>query len=285
MNPDPYCRHLLARSASSAHYSLLFLAPPRRRAATALFALQRELDDAAQQWSDPLVAHARLQWWAQEIGRLYAGTAQHPVARALAPHVRAYDLPWQPLQSTVQARRALVQSDSFADFAAIEQHAYQVAGVFGEMAARICGSQDAAALSFGGQLAQAVHIVRRLRDAGRLARAGRSVFSVRDLQQVGLRADDLALARYDDRFHALMGLHARRARQMLAAAAARLPQSERAAQNPGIILGVLYETLLDELERSGFQVLHQRIGLTPIRKLLIAWRTRAFGPPRESALR
>jgi phytoene synthase len=32
--------------------------------------------------------------------------------------------------------------------------------------------------------------------------------------------------------------------------------------------------LLDEIERENFQVLHQRIALTPIRKFWISWRTR-----------
>jgi hypothetical protein len=31
-------------------------------------------------------------------------------------------------------------------------------------------------------------------------------------------------------------------------------------------------------------VLHQRIALTPVRKLLIAWRTWMFGPPGRGAL-
>jgi 15-cis-phytoene synthase len=32
--------------------------------------------------------------------------------------------------------------------------------------------------------------------------------------------------------------------------------------------------LFEELERENFQVLHQRIALTPIRKLWISWRVR-----------
>jgi phytoene synthase len=43
-------------------------------------------------------------------------------------------------------------------------------------------------------------------------------------------------------------------------------------------MGAIYATLLDEIEREGFRVLHQRIALTPLRKLWIAWRTWVFGP-------
>jgi len=39
----------------------------------------------------------------------------------------------------------------------------------------------------------------------------------------------------------------------------------------------IYRTLLVEIEKQGFQVLHQRTSLTPLRKLWIAARTRWRG--------
>ena len=35
----------------------------------------------------------------------------------------------------------------------------------------------------------------------------------------------------------------------------------------------IYRTLLREIEADGFQVLHQRVALTPLRKVWIAMRT------------
>jgi phytoene synthase len=45
------------------------------------------------------------------------------------------------------------------------------------------------------------------------------------------------------------------------------------AQKPGLMMANIYRTLLREIEATGFQVLHQRISLTPLRKLWIAART------------
>jgi len=39
----------------------------------------------------------------------------------------------------------------------------------------------------------------------------------------------------------------------------------------------IYRTLLREIESQGFQVLHQRTSLTPLRKLWIATRTHLRG--------
>ena len=46
-----------------------------------------------------------------------------------------------------------------------------------------------------------------------------------------------------------------------------------AAQKPGLMMANIYRSLLREIEADDFQVLHQRISLTPIRKLWIAMRT------------
>ena len=79
-----YCQDKAAKSGSSFYYSFLFLPKERRRANTALYAFCREVDDVVDECSDPGVARTKLAWWREEIARLYAGKAQHPVARALA---------------------------------------------------------------------------------------------------------------------------------------------------------------------------------------------------------
>jgi phytoene synthase len=53
-----------------------------------------------------------------------------------------------------------------------------------------------------------------------------------------------------------------------------LPAADRAAQRPGLMMAAIYRSLLREIEAAGFQVLHQRTSLTPLRKLWIALRTR-----------
>ena len=51
------------------------------------------------------------------------------------------------------------------------------------------------------------------------------------------------------------------------------PTADRRAQKPGLMMANIYRTLLREIEADGFQVLHQRTSLTPLRKLWIATRT------------
>src|SRR5271169_389666 len=160
MSPDEYCRNKLASVASSAHYSLLFAPLERRRAATALYALSRELDEAVEQASDPAVAHAALAWWAQEIHQMFEGGPQHPVTRALAPHLAVYGLSPAPFELLLQARHRQLESPRFDDFDALAQHCYLAAGPFGQMAATVFGAVEPPTLAHARELALFVQLIR-----------------------------------------------------------------------------------------------------------------------------
>ena len=55
---------------------------------------------------------------------------------------------------------------------------------------------------------------------------------------------------------------------------ARVPAVDRRAQQSVLILAEILLATLAEIRRDGYRILHHRIGLTPLRKLWIAWRTR-----------
>jgi phytoene synthase len=284
MNPDDYCRDRAAASGSSFYYSFMFLPAERRRAITALYAYCREIDDAVDEVADQTVAAAKLAWWAQEVDRLFSGKAEHPVTRALAPHLQAYGLTRERLLQVLQGMQIDLTQTRFLDFANLERYCHLVAGVVGEMAAGIFGATEQATYDYARLLGRALQLVNILRDVGEDARRGRIYLPADDMRRFGVSAADVLASRYVPGFAPLMRFEAQRARQAFAEALACLPAADRRAQRPGLIMGAIYATLLDELEREDFRVLHQRVSLTPIRKLLIAWRTWVFGVPRRFAL-
>ena len=92
MTPAQYCQEKAARSGSSFYYSFLFLPREKREAITALYAFCREVDDIADECHDPLLAETKLNWWRDELRRIYAGQPTHPVGLALLPAIKRYDL-------------------------------------------------------------------------------------------------------------------------------------------------------------------------------------------------
>jgi len=74
-----------------------------------------------------------------------------------------------------------------------------------------------------------------------------------------------------------MQFQAQRAQAMYDEALALLPAQDRRAQRPGLMMAAIYRALLNEIEDDRFHVLNQKISLTPIRKLWLAWKTYVRG--------
>ena len=277
MTPQQYVQDKAARSGSSFYYTFKFLEPQRRDAITAFYAFCREVDDVVDETSDPGVAATKLAWWRTEVARSYEGSAHHPVMRALMPLAPAYRIEAQHLLSIIDGCEMDLQQNRYLDHAALSRYCHLVAGVVGEVAAHIFGQTEAQTTAYAHRLGQAMQLTNIIRDVGEDARRGRIYLPVSELQQFDVKAHELLKREapwgYSERFTALMRFQAGRAHELYDQALALLPAADRRAQRPGIMMAEIYRTLLREIEASDFQVLHQRISLTPVRKVWIAMRT------------
>jgi phytoene synthase len=273
VTPDQYCQQKAAASGSSFYYSFLFLPPERRRAITALYAFCREVDDAVDDGADPQVAAAKLAWWRGELAGLFAGRPQHPVTRALLPFLSTYAFSEQRFAEILDGMEMDLRQSRYLDWPGLEAYCYRVAGVVGLLAAGIFGYQDARTLEYARKLGIAFQLTNIIRDVGEDARKNRIYLPMDELARFSVPAADILQARQTPAFRELMAFEAQRARSYYEDAMASLPEPDRRAQRPGLVMAAIYRALLDEIERDGFRVLAQRTSLTPLRKLWIAWRT------------
>lgn len=281
MTPQQYVQDKAARSGSSFYYAFMFLPPNRRAAITAFYAFCREVDDVVDDAVDLSVAGAKLAWWQQEVTSSFKGSPTHPVMQALMPLAGAFEITREHLEAVIRGCRIDLDQNRFLDFPALENYCHLVAGVVGEVACNIFGRESADTVRYAHRLGLAMQLTNIIRDVGDDARRGRIYLPISELQQFEVKAHEL-LARqspwgYSDRFTALMQFQAQRAHRLYDEAFALLPAKDRAPQRPGLMMANIYRTLLQEIEASGFQVLHQRTSLTPIRKLWIAARTQWRG--------
>jgi phytoene synthase len=273
MSPDEYCQQKTVQSGSSFYYSFLFLPPERRRAITALYAFCREVDDTVDEATDASLARIKLAWWRTEVSAMYKGTPTHPVTQALKPHLDAYHLEEQHLQAIIDGMEMDLDQSRYLDYPGLRKYCWHVAGVVGILSASIFGFSNPQTLQYAEKLGLAFQLTNIIRDVGDDARRGRIYLPVNELQQFGVTAADLLNARHSDKFEALMKFQTERAQALYDEALALLPKEDRRAQRPGLMMAAIYRTLLDEIARDNFHVLNQRISLTPLRKLWLAWKT------------
>ena len=276
MNPQQYCQQRALASGSSFYYSFLFLPPQQRAAITAFYAFCREVDDIVDECSDPSIAQQKLLWWQTQISALFSDATQetpHPVCLALKPHVSTFQIEQKYLQAIIKGVMMDLHQNTYPDFASLSHYCWHVASAVGIVAARIFGYQSEQTLQYAEKLGLALQLTNIIRDVGEDARKGRIYLPQDELKNFGLTSEDILQRRDGDEFKALMHFQAQRALQAYEEALNLLPDIDRRAQRPGLMMAAIYKNLLHEIARDRFQVLEQRISLTPLRKLWVAWKT------------
>jgi phytoene synthase len=277
MTPEQYAQEKAAKSGSSFYYAFLFLTPPRRAAITAFYAFCREVDDVVDETLDAGVAATKLAWWRGEVAAAFGGAPTHPTMKALMPHVADYGIEARHLQAVIEGCQMDLEQTRYLDYIGLARYCHLVAGVVGEVAASIFGQTQPRTTEYAHRLGLAMQLTNIIRDVGDDARRGRIYLPVSELQRFEVKAAEVLNRGYSERFTALMKFQAERAHRTYDEAMALLPDEDRRAQKPGIMMANIYRTLLREIEAKDFQVLHQRISLTPVRKLWIAMRTNVTG--------
>ena len=277
MTPDQYVEQQAAASGSSFYYAFLFLPRPRRAAITAYYAFCRAVDDVVDEVADASVAQRKLAWWQGEVAQAFRGQPTHPVTQALMPHVGTYQIEPRHLLAVIEGCQMDLEQTRYLDYPGLQRYCHLVAGVVGEVAARIFGQTQEATTRYAHTLGQALQLTNIIRDVGEDAMRGRIYLPVNELQRFDVKAHEILQREYSERFTALMRFQAERAHRLYDEALALLPLADRRSQKPGLMMASIYRTLLREIEDEDFQVLHQRISLTPLRKFWLAWKMQALG--------
>ena len=124
MTPLQYCKQKTAESGSSFTLSFLFLPKVKRDAMTALYAFCREVDDVVDECTDYQVAQTKLNWWKQEIERLYTATPQHPVTKALADFIHPFNLAKGHFLEIIDGMEMDLKFNRYEDFKQLQLYCY-----------------------------------------------------------------------------------------------------------------------------------------------------------------
>lgn len=278
VNFDDYCQQKAAPDGSSTYYALRRAPASKQALLTALHALRRELEETARETSDPTIGRTKHAWWQKELASLFGGEPMHPVTKAIAAHQAATpvldDEGHGYIDNMVDGFELDLEQARYMDWAGLRRYLDNAGGAFAAIVARATARRPEDAPNWAMALGSALMLAERVENIGDDARHGRIYLPIDELQRHGVTAADLINRKYSDAFIGLMRFQTGRARDALNQALAAIPADERPTQRVLRSHAALSLALLDEIERENFQVLHQRIALTPIRKLWITWLVR-----------
>jgi 15-cis-phytoene synthase len=270
MTPQQYCQQKTKQSGSSFTLSFLFLPKHKREAMTALYAFCREVDDVVDECTDYQIAQTKLQWWKQEIHRLFHEAPQHPVTRALKPVVEQFALQEAHFIEIIDGMQMDTQYNRYADFEQLALYCYRVASVVGLLSAQIFGYSNKATLAYAHDLGLAFQLTNIIRDIGEDARRGRIYIPIDELEKAGVTEQALLHSQPSAQTQALLLKQIERAEMFYDKALSLLPAADIKTQLPGLMMAAIYRALLQEIKQDPNLVLSHKVILPPFRKLKLA---------------
>ncbi len=187
--------------------------------------------------------------------------------------IAPYGIKEEQLATVIDGMAMDLEYNRYPDFETLKVYCHKVAGVVGLMSARIFGYSDERTLEYAADLGLAFQLTNIIRDVGEDARRNRVYLPLDELTRHGIDISQIIHGKDSPGFRALMVEQVERALSTYEQAHAKLPDTDRKAQLPGLIMSAIYRALLDEIRADGCRVLTRRTALTPLRKLWIAWKT------------
>ena len=264
------------KSASNLALAFILLPQPKRDAMSALYAFCREVDDVADEDSAPVEQRReQLAAWRQDIKLACDGqTPRFPTNRELQPVIRQFGLRFEFFDELIKGCEMDLVTLRYQDFEQLELYCYRVASAVGLLSIEIFGYQNPATRDYAIYLGKALQLTNILRDVKNDALRGRIYLPQAELEKHGISEREILDSKYSDRYRALAGGVAQRAKNFYRLAQKTLPPEDRKSMVAAELMGSVYWQLLQKLERGKFNVFAtQPLKLSKPHKLALIFRS------------
>jgi phytoene synthase len=265
-----YCVRVARSRARNFYYSFVLLSRQQRKAMCAIYAFMRHCDDLS---DDPGASRAALDGWRRELDEALAGRlGSHPLWPALRHTVRRFDIPHEYLREMIEGVSSDLEPRRFETFDELYHYCYQVASVVGLTIVHIFGFDTPSALPLAEKCGVAFQLTNILRDLREDAERGRIYLPAEDLLRFGVTGDDLRAGHRSPEFLSLMKFEAARARSYYNESQPLLDLIHPRSRPSLWALVGIYSSLLDRIERTGYDVFRRRVRLSAFEKSCIILR-------------
>lgn len=280
------CRQITAKYAKTFYLATWLMPEEKRRAIWAIYVWCRRTDELVDGPQARLTTTETLDRWEKQLESVFAGEPVDDTDVALVDTLQRFPMDMAPFRDMIAGQRMDLHRSRYETFEELKLYCYRVAGTVGLMTSPVLGLdtskgktpwnasnpnnpiEEAIALGIAKQLTNI------LRDVGEDAQRGRIYLPLEDLAMFNYTEADLFNGVVDDRWKALMRFQIQRAHKFYTQAEKAIGLLCRDSRWPVWAATMLYQGILDAIERNQYDVFRQRAYVSTSRKLLhlpVAW--------------
>ena len=237
----------------------------KRRHFYAIYAFCRFVDDLGDEFEgDRLRA---LDYWEEEVEACFSGTPTHPYMVAVQDTIRSFDIPREPFFRLIQANRMDQTTKRYVTYADLEHYCHHSANPVGRLVLYVCGHRDEERQTLSDFTCTALQLANFWQDVARDYAMGRIYIPLEDMDRFGYTEEELAQRVITDGFRRLIAFEVYRARDLFHRGLPLVARVDGALKLDVALFSKGGLSVLDSIERQGFDVLSRRPVVGKARKL------------------
>ncbi|MGB7894761.1 MAG: 15-cis-phytoene synthase CrtB [Microcoleus sp.] len=282
-----FCRQITAKYSKTFYLGSLLMPEEKRQAIWAIYVWCRRTDELVDGPQSRLTTPETLARWEQQLESVFAGQALDDPDVALVDTLQRFPMDIQPFRDMIAGQQMDLQRSRYETFEDLQLYCYRVAGTVGLMTSAIFGIKDTASLAPWDRQGEGIDPVEKaialgiakqltniLRDVGEDASRGRIYLPLAELALFDYTEEDLFNGVVDDRWRELMRFQIQRARKFYTEAEAGIRSLSPDSRWPVWTALMLYQGILDQIERNKYDVFNKRAYVPGPKKLTylpVAW--------------
>jgi 15-cis-phytoene synthase len=265
------CAEITRRASSNFYYAFMLLPRDRRRALYAVYAFCRFVDDIADDdgIKEPSAMLAR---WREELTKVFAGTPSRAISRALSENVRRFKIPRRYFEDVIDGVEMDLTQRRYQSFSDLYLYCRRVASAVGLICIEIFGYRNQSTRVYAERLGVAFQLTNIIRDVAEDAARGRIYLPLEDLARFDVSEAEILNSIYSPRLRTLIEFEAERARRYYREAEVALIDEDRGSMLAAEGMRLIYASLLERIERTGYRIFERRVSLSAPRKLYLVGR-------------
>ena len=272
MSTQDYCQIKAAPPGSNLYYSILFYSRPLQQSLYTLHAFSTEIGDIVFECSDPGVARIKLQWWHEEIQRIYNQQARHPVGKALTKLLTTHSINEDKLHQFVLHNEQKLENHQFHTYEDLITFLKQGNGLIWELTAELCAYRAQKTSTFANNIGSLIATFEIIQNIHHDALRGHILLPNEVINSACLTLADF-INPDNNKIHDFIAAQIQRLIDQMDKIYTDFPAQDRYPQLCCLIMNRLITKTCKEIEKDNFNLHQHKITLTPLHKLWIAWRT------------
>lgn len=270
------CRRLNEAHGRTYYFATRFLPADRQHHVHALYGFARYADDLVDHmdldWSATRRREALEEWSARFLADVEAGDSDDPVCKAVVHTVNELAIDHDDLRAFLRSMAMDFTTTRYPTYQDLQGYVYGSAAVIGTMMLPVLGADRSAARGPAMDLGVAFQLTNFLRDIAEDWDRGRIYLPLEDMARFNVTEWDFHGRYVNDRLRALLAFEIERTRALYRRAEAGWDLLPSRAARCIRVAHALYAGILDDIERSGYQVFARRAHVSTPRKFGIVAR-------------